>query len=270
VVVDERFPNGVALLAGRIASHPVPTAGSLYSGLVPTPAETRLQNTTLIQFRENAGLSQQDLADELNDLAAKHFRKNPAITRKTISRWERGEVTWPQPFYRRLLAEYFDVVRNELGFRRPGRRPAVEPTDAGPAPFIFTSAHITTAPRVEADHQQWRDVRAALGRRRRDLAVLAEGLYPNYRVAGLAGTGVIGTSKSFPEQPVPLDEITLELDSVVAEPAITGAERESAGVRPLASSDARYRCYHDAVRDLATPRLFENRLCLASDRPGLD
>jgi hypothetical protein len=53
----------------------------------------------------------------------------------------------------------------------------------------------------------------------------------------------------------------LDLDEHVAAPAITGSERESVQARPLASTEQRYQRYSHAVRDLASPRLFENRLC---------
>ncbi|MGH3974239.1 MAG: helix-turn-helix transcriptional regulator, partial [Pseudonocardiaceae bacterium] len=219
-----------------------------------------MPNHALVALREDAGLSQQDLAYELNDLAARRHGKHPQVTRKTIGRWERGEVAWAQPFYRRLLAEYFEVAADELGFRRPrrSRSPAAE---AAPASLELVGVPPASEPHVERDQQHWRDIRAALGGRRRDLAVLAESLYRDYRVAGLDGTGVISTSAWIPDTPVPLEETTLGLDLVVAEPAVTGAEPESAAVRPLVSVDARYRCYHHAVRDLAAPRLFENRLC---------
>ncbi|MGH3494113.1 MAG: helix-turn-helix transcriptional regulator, partial [Sciscionella sp.] len=83
--------------------------------------EPRIPNAVLIARRERAGLSQQDLADELTNLAASRYGKHPQITRKTIGRRERGEVVWPQPFYRRLLAEFFGCAGDELGFRRPRR-----------------------------------------------------------------------------------------------------------------------------------------------------
>src|SRR5690606_25636193 len=88
---------------------------------------------------------------------------------------------------------------------------------------------------------------------RRDLAVLAEALYRDHRVPGLKNTGVISAPTWIPAEPVLLDEIMLTLDSVVAEPTITGEEPESGPVRPLATIDARYRRYHDAIRDLARP-----------------
>lgn len=222
----------------------------------------RIPNTVLIDLRERAGLSQQDLADELNNLAATQHGKHPQITRKTIGRWERGEVVWPQPFYRRLLAELFGCAGDELGFRRPRPvHPESEQTEPIPMPLTFATTPTATEPHVERDQDEWRQVRSVLGRNRRGLAVLAESLYRDHRVASLENTGVISSPAWIPAEPVPIDEITLTLDSVVAEPVVTGEEPESATVRPLATTDARYRRYHDAVRDLAVPRLFENRLC---------
>jgi transcriptional regulator with XRE-family HTH domain len=221
--------------------------------------ENRVVNHALIALREEAGLSQQDLADELNDQAARKHGKHPLITRKTIGRWERGEVFWPQPFYRRLLGEYFEVPVDELGFRRPRR--SRDEANADPTPLALVASRPSTEPHVEQDQGRWRDLRAALGRHRRDLAVLAEGLYREYHVDGLRGTGVISKPAWIPDKPVPLDEIALELDSTMAEPQVTGGEPESAVVRPLADTESRFRRYHDAIRDLAAPTLFENRLC---------
>lgn len=222
--------------------------------------EIRVPNARLIQLREDAGLSQQDLADELNDLAAARHGKYPLVTRKTVGRWERGEVAWPQPFYRRLLTERFLCSVDELGFHRPRRTRSEEPAAAG-APVDLVSTPAPADPYVERDQQQWRDVRAALGRHRRALAVLAESLYREHRVEGLMDTGVISAPTWLPDEPVPLDDIRLELEPDLPEPTITGGEPENAAVRPLAGIDSRHRCYHEAVRDLAAPRLFENRLC---------
>lgn len=221
-----------------------------------------MPNTVLIALRERAGLSQQDLADELTNLAATRYAKHPQITRKTIGRWERGEVVWPQPFYRRLLAEWFQCAADELGFRRPRPvRPEHEQTEPIPAPLTFATTPAVAEPHVERDQDEWRQIRSSLDRHRRELAVLAESLYRDHRIPGLKNTGVISSPAWIPDAPVPLDEITLTLDSVVAEPRVTGEEQEGAAVRPLANIDARYRRYHDAIRDLAAPRLFENRLC---------
>ncbi|MGH3694150.1 MAG: helix-turn-helix transcriptional regulator [Pseudonocardiaceae bacterium] len=139
--------------------------------------EPRIPNTVLIALRERAGLSQQDLADELTNLAASRYGKHPQITRKTIGRWERGEVAWPQSFYRQLLAEFFGCAGDELGFRKPRPvRPEHDQAEAIVAPLTFATAPTDAEPHVERDQDEWRQIRAALGRHRRDLAVLAESL----------------------------------------------------------------------------------------------
>lgn len=222
--------------------------------------EIRTPNDALVRLREDAGLSQQDLADEINALAARRFGKQADITKKTVGRWERGEVDWPQPFYRRLLTDYFNVAVDELGFRRPRR---IERAGHGvePQSHELDTAPPRPDPRAEQDQARWREVRHQLGRRRRALAVLAEELYPDRRMAGLEGTGAIAHPSWICADPIPFEDITLVLDSAAPRPLITGTERETTAVRPLQTPDGRYRCYHHAVRDLAAPTLFENRLC---------
>ncbi|SFD94732.1 hypothetical protein SAMN04487819_105278 [Actinopolyspora alba] len=221
----------------------------------------RTQNSALIGLREDAGLSQDDLAEALNALAAKRHGKYPNVTKKTVGRWERGEVAWPQPFYRRLLAEFFDCASDELGFQRPRRTTDNAPTSDGELLPLVASPG-TVDPRVDKDQQEWKDTRAVLGTFRRGLAVVAERLYPDSTVPGSEGSGVIAGTDWLPSVPVPLSELGLELDTDdSAVPAVDGSERQSAGVRPLASAEQRYHRYSHAVRDLAAPRLFENRLC---------
>ena len=79
-------------------------------------ADLRTPNVELVALREDAGLSQEDLAEALNELAYRRFGRRVDVTKKTVGRWERGEVVWPQPFHRRLLAECFQVAVDELGF----------------------------------------------------------------------------------------------------------------------------------------------------------
>jgi transcriptional regulator with XRE-family HTH domain len=232
-----------------------------YCALVSTPNETRTPNADLTSLREEASLSQQDLADELNSLAGRKYGKYPNITKKTVGRWERGEVEWPQPFYRRLLADYFTCAVDELGFRRPRR---LDPTSAACSSdelLTLVAAPGTLDPRVEQDQRRWRETREMLGGYRRRLAAVAEQLYPQFVVPGLEKTGIIAHPSWLPSEPVPLRSVVLDLDEHVAPPAVTGLERESAQVRPLASAEHRYQRYSHAVRDLASPRLFENRLC---------
>jgi transcriptional regulator with XRE-family HTH domain len=230
---------------------------------VATPADARTSNIALIALREDAGLSQQELADRLNQLAAQKYDKHPNVTKKTIGRWERGEVEWPQPFYRRLLAEYLDCAVDELGFRRPQRAVPAPVTQSAELLAILSPVE-TPEPHVDQDQKRWREVRATLGGRRRELAVIAEGLYPDWRIPGLEGAGLIAPPSWIPSEPVPLSNVVLDLQAdttPTTAPSVTGSERESGQVRPLMSADQRYPRYSHAVRDLARPRLFENRLC---------
>jgi len=231
----------------------------VYGGHMADRLPHRTLNDALIRLREDAGLSQQELANGLNNLAASAYDQRPNLTKKTVGRWERGEVDWPQPFYRRLLAEYFKVAVDELGFYRPHRSTGAPV--GGDDILTLIADPSNSDPRVGKDQQSWRDTRTALGKNRRTLAVLAEQLYPQSRIAGLENTGVITHPSWIPHTPVPLTRVSLVLDPLAPEPLITGGERESAPVRPLASAEHRYRRYHHAIRDLTPPRLFENRLC---------
>jgi hypothetical protein len=60
---------------------------------------------------------------------------------------------------------------------------------------------------------------------------------------------------------VPLNDVVLDLQADSPHAPIIGSERESAQVRPLLSDEQRFQRYSHAIRDLARPRLFENRLC---------
>ncbi len=163
-----------------------------------------------------------------------------------------------------MLAEYFRVAVDELGFRRPRptaselhQRASTSPGDL----LTLVAAPGQQDPRVEKDQQQWRELRQAFGERRRELAVLAEQLYPDYQVPGPEHTGVITHPSWIPDEPIPLGQVVLDRLDNAPGPTVTGAERETAPVRPLASTEQRYRRYSHAVRDLASPKLFENRLC---------
>ena len=67
----------------------------------------RLHNLRLLKK-----LSQQELADKLNDWTAKHDPNNKAkISKSMISRWENGKAD-PQMFYVRLITNFFGVDPN--------------------------------------------------------------------------------------------------------------------------------------------------------------
>ncbi|WP_329072592.1 helix-turn-helix domain-containing protein [Amycolatopsis sp. NBC_01480] len=218
----------------------------------------RSPNEVLIALRAAQALSQQELAGELNRLATTQHHRHLTLTKKSVYRWESGETESPKRFYQRLLAEYFGVSITELGFHRPQHQPGRSLDIDGAAVAPVTPGQ---DPDVVEDRRRWVAVRTALGSTRRALALVAEGLYPDYRVAGLEHTGVIARSDWIPALPVPLADVALRLDVDAARPVLTGGEPETAPARPLANPAHRFRRYHDAIRELAAPRLFENRLC---------
>jgi hypothetical protein len=63
-----------------------------------------------------------------------------------------------------------------------------------------------------------------------------------------------------PDTPVDLTDIALTWRPDPPTPQLDGRGPESAGVRPLMASGERYDRYSRALRDLARPRLFDNRV----------
>jgi transcriptional regulator with XRE-family HTH domain len=218
-------------------------------------AADAVPNTVLYNLRDAAGETQQDVADALNELGRK---RGASVTANQVSRWERG-ITFPSALYRKLLAEHFGVSLQELGFTRPRATPRHHTGIGGEAFAIHTDVlDPLTTPRVTASQAEWREVRRRLNAHRAPLAREAARLYGEQ--FHIADTGLIAAPAWLPPAPVELADFAIRLDSEVPEPAVTGVEPASAGVRALASEHDRYARYSQAVRDIDHPRLFENRL----------
>ena len=102
---------------------------------------------------------------------------------------------------------------------------------------------------------QWREGRRYLDQHRHELAAwAARTLYPDHPRA--ADTGLLARPEWVPTAPVPLTDVRLRWRRSTSVPPVDGSEPESKSVRPL-----RYATYADAIRDLAPPRLFEDRPC---------
>jgi transcriptional regulator with XRE-family HTH domain len=223
-------------------------------------ARDAVPNVALYNLRDEAGLSQQEVADGLNERATRRSY-GWSCTAQTVSRWERGVVERPDPVARRLLAEFFDVSIGELGFTRPrstGERatavPALEDVD-------LTLRH-TCAPaldaRVERSQQEWKDTRRALNTYRHALTEVAARLYePGAR---LEGTGLLAPPSWILPEPIDLAEVTLQFATAPGAPALTGEEPQATPALPLESIGSRYGRYTHAIRSIDPPRLFENRL----------
>lgn len=84
------------------------------------------------------------------------------------------------PIHRRLLAEFFDVTLDELGFAAPltsMRRESAGSMSADVDAFPFSRTPRGLEPRVRADQEHWRVVRRGLNEHRVGLARVAAGLH---------------------------------------------------------------------------------------------
>jgi hypothetical protein len=110
-----------------------------------------------------------------------------------------------------------------------------------------------------AGRQRWLRERTFLGTHRATLPHVVSRLYPeDHR---LDGTGILAPSTWLPAEPIDLDRVRLRWRDETPKPEVNGGERETRRLRPPADPHREYTRYHRAVRDLAKPRLFENRLC---------
>lgn len=189
-------------------------------------------------LREACSLTQREVADRLG----------PAVTEAHVGRWERGEVA-PSLRYRRLLAGVFGVKVADLGL--PATPPAPRPRSSAEDWFVADEQDS----RVVESQDRWRATRAALNANRHQLAQVAAGLYPDHR---LTDTGLIAGEGWIPDGPVDLAAVKLmEADAPLS--ALDGSEREAARLLPDQSLMRPFPRYTTAVRDLARPRLFEDR-----------
>jgi len=123
---------------------------------------------------------------------------------------------------------------------------------------------------LTASQAEWLRVRSYLQEHRHALAVDSAGDYPAER--RMAGTPLLAAPEWEPAGPVPLHEIELEFTHPRGTPPRTPAPLLSAPAEvewtpprtpgpllPERPDGTRYRCYSDAMRDLAAPAVFENR-----------
>jgi hypothetical protein len=111
---------------------------------------------------------------------------------------------------------------------------------------------------LTASQSDWLRVRSYLREHRRALAVDAAGDYPAEHT--VAGTPLLAAPEWQLAEPVPLHDIELEF-SPRPPPGEAGpaAGEVMAPLLPERPDGTRYRCYSDALRDLAAPAVFENR-----------
>lgn len=125
-----------------------------------------------------------------------------------------------------------------------------------------------------ASEREWLRVNAYLQRNRHELAIRAADGYP--ADARVAGTPLLAAPSWLPAKPVPLERVRLEFRPDAPAPALTDVAAVAPHLLPERPDGSRYRAYSDAVRALAAPAVFENRLTyrltdvdLAGEKPRL-
>jgi transcriptional regulator with XRE-family HTH domain len=187
-------------------------------------------------YRIYEGLTQQDAAARLN------------TTQSRLSKLEKGTQAL------RDVTELRHIAR-KLGI--PPERLGVLPDHSGDArPF---ASHVSDRPGPVRDSQEhWRGIRRELNAHRAVLGELAAELYPAQQ--RIPGTTVLTSASWLPDGPVDLADIELAWRPDPPAPQLDGSGPRSAGVRPLMAGGERYDRYSRALRDLARPRLFDNRV----------
>lgn len=110
-----------------------------------------------------------------------------------------------------------------------------------------------------ASQQRWKAVRVELNAHRCTLGGLAAELYP--QAHRIPGTAVLTRPEWMPSAPVEIGDVDLYWHS--GQPVtstVTGGIEQTASVCPLAADGTRYGRYSRALRDLARPKLLDNRV----------
>ena len=111
---------------------------------------------------------------------------------------------------------------------------------------------------IRDSQEHWRDIRCQLNAHRAVLGDLAAELYPAEQ--RIPGTTVLTSASWVPDGPVDLADIELAWRAESPTPQLGGKASQSAGARPLMASGERYDRYSRALRDLARPKLLDNRV----------
>ena len=193
-------------------------------------------------YREHEGWTQQELAVELN------------TTQSRVSKLEKGTQALRDVTELRHIAKKTGIPPERLG--------VLPDHSADARPF---ASHVSDRPGPVRDSQEhWRGIRRQLNAHRAVLGDLAAELYPAQQ--RIPGTTVLTSASWVPGGPVDLADIELAWRAEPPTPQLRGKDSQSAGARPLMACDEhgehgeRYDRYSRALRDLARPRLLDNRV----------
>ncbi|MFJ8686497.1 helix-turn-helix domain-containing protein [Micromonospora wenchangensis] len=221
---------------------PVPPPGFWERSEVSQALTNRDIGLAIRIFRKWTGASQTDVGMMI-DLPQPH-----------VSEIERGARKVTSIGLLERIADGLDIPRSMLGL---GPRDT-EKEEAQQEP-------------IAESHQSWLATRKFLGANRGSLTKAVYKLYPeSLRVED---TGILIPPAWRLERPIDLSVARLQWQEETPRPNVNGGERETRRTRPLLSTGRHYSRYHRAMRDLARPRLFDNRLCyrlldVAPDQEG--
>jgi transcriptional regulator with XRE-family HTH domain len=187
-------------------------------------------------YRKREGLTQEQASALLN------------TTQSRLSKLEKGSQALRDVSELRHLASRLGIPPERLG---------VLPDHSGDS--VPRSSSVTEAPGPVRDSQeQWRAVRAELNANRAVLGDLAAELYP--REERVPGTTVLTAAGWLPDAPVDLSDVELRWVDESPTPSITGKAPEAVAARATMANGEPYDRYSRVLRDLARPKLLDNRV----------
>jgi transcriptional regulator with XRE-family HTH domain len=203
---------------------------------VPLPPDGSDAGAVIRWYRKQHDLTQHAAAALLN------------TTQSRLSKLETGSLQ-PGLDELRFIAAKLSIPPERLGIL-PDRS-----VDAVPQPDQVSGSPGAAL----ASQRQWKAVRAELNANRAILGDLAGELYPHAH--GIPGSTALTRPEWVPGSPVEIEDIELYwVAAETAKPRITGGVEQTESVRPLAADGTRYGRYSYALRDLARPKLLDNRV----------
>ena len=91
---------------------------------------SRRPGVGLRPYREQSGMTQAQVAQEVSRLAWYRHRQHVGVNADMVSKWERRTKA-VSGFYQELLCELFGATPEQLGFRPPAARPTADDEDTG-------------------------------------------------------------------------------------------------------------------------------------------
>lgn len=204
------------------------------------PASSELGHI-LRAYRQVHGLSQATLAERL------------LLTQPHLSKIESGRRPVHDVDQLRWIADRLGLPHERLGLLPDHSTEGMPPTEL-----------VAALGPVGESQRAWCHVRRKLNQQRHRLSRLAAQLYPER--LRVEGTLALAAPNWLPAFPLELDSITTAWQTSAPPPRFRGADAEARGVPvdaavPLVDGTKRYDRYSRAMRDLARPKLFDNRSC---------